>query len=105
MQVTATWNNGKIELDRPLPIQRHHARLLITVMDEESVESVPSVTEKTTLAISDDLLADTRSLLDRLAAVRASVPSEEDEDLTVEQAEHWAIHEFRQAWRKEQGRP
>lgn len=105
MQVTATWNNGKIELDRPLPIQRHHARLLITVMDEEPVESVPPIPEKTTLAIPDDLLADTHHLLNRLAAVRASVPSKEDDDLSVEQAERWAAHEFRHAWRKEQGRP
>lgn len=83
MQVAATWNNGKIELDQPLRLVRDHVRLIVTVPDDALITDPQTAPDLPNMP--DDVIAAADALRQRLDAIR-NAPLPPDDELPVESA-------------------
>jgi hypothetical protein len=105
MQLEAIYDNGHLEFVQPVELKSSRLRLMVSVPDEE-VAQRPEVYPEYDLT---DFPESVRDELAKWEAVRAKAlarhVADDVPELTEKQKERWEAFAFREAVRREQGRP
>lgn len=110
MQVTATYDQGRLNFVRPINLKRQPLTLLVEIPDDAIADADPSQSPFPTYDLNDFPEAVRREYakLDvfRQKAYESTGYHDETEKLeTEDQRERWQAVEFRNSLRREQGRP
>lgn len=105
MEVEAIYDNGHLEFVQPVELKSTRLRLVVSIPDVEVVQRDEDYPEYDLADFPDSV----REELAKWEAVRtkalASHIADEAPELTEKQKERWEAFAFREAVRREQGRP
>ncbi len=105
MEVEAIYDNGRLEFVQPVEFKSTRLRLVVSIPDEEVVQRTEDYPEYNLADFPESV----REELAEWEAVRAKAfagqVADEVTELTEKQKERWEAFAFREALRREQGRP
>ena len=105
MEVEAIYDNGHLEFVQPVELKSTRLRLVVSIPDEEVAQRTEEYPEYDLADFPESV----REELAKWEAVRSKTlarhVADEVPELTEKQKERWKAFAFREALRREQGRP